>query len=111
MKPSPKPRVALLQLSLRQPKKLRQRRRRRLPIKELLEIQKLHWSKILRKIVLVDVALGCTLTVWYVVADIWFGKTDPLAGTFVHLIDIPWYWYWYTMHSIHPCHMQGALAT
>lgn len=73
VKPSPKPRVAPLQLSLRQPKKLRQRRRRRLPIKEL----KLHWSKILRKIVLVDVALGCTLTVWYVVADVWFGKTDP----------------------------------
>ena len=81
MKLSPKPRVALLQLSLRQPKKPLQRRRR-LPIKELLEIQKLHWSKILSKIVLVDVALGCTLTVWSVVADIWFGKTDPLGWNF-----------------------------
>jgi hypothetical protein len=37
----------------------------------------------------VDVGLGCTLTVWYVVADIWFAKTDHEAGTFVHLIDIP----------------------
>jgi len=76
VKLSPKPRVALLQLSPRQPKKLQRGRRRRLPIKELLEIQKLFWSKILRKIVLVDVALGCTLTAWYVVVDIWFGKTD-----------------------------------
>jgi hypothetical protein len=40
VKLSPKPRVALLQLSLRLPKKLLQRRQRRLLIKELLELEK-----------------------------------------------------------------------
>jgi hypothetical protein len=73
---SPKLRAVLLQPSLKRPRKLLQRMRRRPPIKDFLEIQKLHWSKILRKIVLVNVGLGCTLTAWYVAADIWFAKTD-----------------------------------
>lgn len=75
MKPSPKPRAVLLQLSLKQLKRLQQPRRRRLLIKEVLERQKLHWSKILRKVVLEGVSLGCILTVRYVVVDnLWFAR-------------------------------------
>ena len=111
MKPSPKPRVVLLQLSLKQRKKLQQPRQRRLLIEEVLERQKLYWSKILRKVVLVGVSLGCILTVRYVVEDNLGCKADHRPGTFLHLIDYPWHWYWYIVHLIHQCHMQGALAT
>ena len=111
MKPSPKPRAVLLQLSLKQPKKLQQPRRRRLLIKEVLESQKLHRSKILRKVVLVGVSLGCILTVRYVVEDNLVCEADRRPAIFLHLIDIPWHWYWYIVHLIHQCHMQGALAS
>ena len=59
---SPKPRVVLLQPSLKQPQRLLPPRRRRLPIKRRLEIRQLRWSGSC-KIVLVDVSLGCILTV------------------------------------------------
>ena len=67
MKLSRKPRAVLLQLSPKQPKMSQQPRRRRLLIRKVLEIHKLHWSKISHEVVLVGVRQGCILTVQPVV--------------------------------------------
>ena len=65
MRLSPKLRAVFLRLSLKQPKTLLQPRRISLPIKDFWRYRIRTDQKTLRKIVLVDVVLGCTLTVWF----------------------------------------------
>jgi hypothetical protein len=62
-KPSPKPRAVRPHPSPKRPRKLLQPRQRRLPIKHILEIQQHCVGRRTCKVVVVEVRLGCVLTV------------------------------------------------
>jgi hypothetical protein len=82
VKLSPKPRAARLQPRLKLPKKPLQPTRRRLPIKHVLEIWQLRWSKNL-----LDCLGGCELGLDSDSPNVWWWtilvcETDHGPGTF-----------------------------